>query len=105
MRLDSPVVAFPSWLGGALPRARVEGNARLGRPLSRIPVVPGSLRARRMALGLTLAAVADRIGISEATVRRIEARKPFARADARVVRNRGRMTDLYRSLERERVAA
>ena len=104
MRLDSPVVAFPAWLGGRLPKSRLQGNAREGVPLSRGPVAPGSVRERRLKLGLTLAAVADLLGIHEQTLRRLEARfsRRGERVDVRVRRVRARVNDLYLSIERER---
>ena len=103
MRLDSPVVAFPAWLGGALPVSRRQANTRTGVPVAR-DIVPGSIAQRRVALGLTQAEVAGRLGICRQTLQRLEKRPRHQRgARVEVVRLRGRVNDLYLSIERGRV--
>jgi Helix-turn-helix len=102
MRLDALIVAFPQW-AGTLPRPRVLGLAREGKPIKRRPAAPGSILARRLALGLTQVAVADRLGIHRETLIRLEQRPRYERGvRSDVIRLRQRVTDLYLALERER---
>lgn len=107
MQLSSHVVAFLAWMGaGTLPRTRVEGNAREGKPVARRPALPGSVLARRLALGLTQQRVADLLGIHEHTLRRLEGRRPYSRGvRSDVTRLRSRVNALYLALERERDAS
>ncbi len=100
MRLDSPVVAFPAWLAPSRPARCAGGLAKSGRPQA--PSSGSWLAQRRVALGLTQRAVADRLGICRETVARVENRPRYSRADARVTRSRARMNDLYLRLERAR---
>jgi hypothetical protein len=101
MGFEALVMVFPNW--GTLPRTRVEGNARLGRPYKRREAPEGSILARRLALGLTQEAVAGRLGICAQTLRRLEARPRHLRGvRSDVFRLRNRVTELYRRLERER---
>ena len=100
MRLDSPVVAFPVWLGGGLPVSRRQAITRTGKPVAR-DLVPGSLAARRVALGLTQERVAERLGICRQTLQRLERRAAYERgARPEVARLRHRVTDLYYAIER-----
>ena len=102
MRLDSPVVAYPAWLGGRLPPCRARGNAKGGRPVVRGDAPLSRLAARRVAVGLTQADVAERLGVCRATVSRVETRPLYvARRDARITRLRSRLNALYLALERE----
>lgn len=101
MRLDSPVVAFPSWVGvGSLPLGRRSGEARKGKPCLRVDNADSRLTQRRCALGLTQEWVAAHLGVHSRTIWRLERRKPYARVDVRVRRLRARVTALYRYIER-----
>ncbi len=101
MRFDALVVAFPAW-AGALPVSRRQANAREGVPVVRRPAAPGSILARRLKLGLTQEAVADRLGIARVTLQRLERRPRYERGvRADVIRMRNRVNALYLALERE----
>jgi len=102
MRLDALLVAFPAW-AGTLPVSRRQANAREGVPVARRPVVPGSVLARRLALGLTQVEVAEALGVARHTLQRLEARPRYQRGvRADVARFRQRVTDYYLALERAR---
>ena len=105
MRLDSPIVGYPAWLGGSLTRGQLVGLANLGKPRRRVGVAYSSIALRRMALGLTQRRVADRLGVSVDCVRLVERRLPHMRGDRRNVAMRARLNDLYLSIERGRVEA
>lgn len=105
MRLDSPVVAYPAWLGGSLTRGQRVGLAQSGKPRVRAGVAVSAIQARRCAVGLTRQAVADRLGVDLDAVKRVETRPPHMRGDRRNVQLRSRMNDLYLSIERGRVKA
>ena len=105
MRLDSPVVAFPAWLGGCLTRGQLVGLGNSDKPRRRAGVAYSTIALRRMALGLTQARVADRLGTSVDSVKLVERRPPHMRGDKRNVAMRARMNDLYLSIERGRVKA
>lgn len=104
MRLDSLIVAYPSWMGGKLPPCRLRGNAKGGRPAVRSDALLTTVARRRVALGLTQAQVADHLGVCRATVSRVERRAPYkARRDVRILRLRARLNDFYLAVERGRV--
>jgi hypothetical protein len=105
MRLDSPVVAFPAWLGGSLTPHQRGALKRTGKPRPRATVNPSAIQARRYRLGLTRQAVADRLGVELHAIKRVERRPPHMRGDKRSVALRARMNDLYLSVERGRACA
>lgn len=105
MRLDSPIVAFPAWLGGSLTRGQRVGLAQAGKPRLRAGVAVSAMQSRRFGVGLTRQAVADRLGVELHAVKRVEIRPPHMRGDRRNVALRARMNDLYLSIERGRVKA
>jgi hypothetical protein len=105
MRLDALAAAFPAW-AGTLPPSRRQANTREGVPVARRPVEPGTVLSRRLALGLTQAQVADRLGVARHTIQRLEARplhQRGVRADVR--RFRARLNEFYLALERKREAS
>ena len=105
MRLDSPVVAFPSWLAGSLTRGQRIGLSQAGKPRVRSDVDVSAIQRRRVAVGLTRQAVANRLGVHIDAVTRVERRPKHMRGDRRSVALRARMNDLYLSIERGRVKA
>jgi len=101
MRLDSVVVAYPSWMGGKLPPCRLRGNAKGGRPAVRGDAELTMIARRRVALGLTQGEVADHLGVCRETVSRVERRAPYkSRRDVRILRLRSRLNDFYLAVER-----
>ena len=104
MRLDSAIVAYPSWMGGKLPPCRLRGNAKGGRPAVRSDAELTTVARRRVSLGLTQAQVADHLGVCRESVSRVERRAPYtSRRDVRVLRLRARLNEFYLAVERGKV--
>ena len=87
------------WLGGSLAAVGRVELADCWRAPARVAGVVDPIIARRVALGLSVGAVAARLRVGVADVERVESRPAHVRGDADGVALRRRMVAAYRYQE------